>query len=67
MQQVAARGEEMSRKLKWFEKLSDADLLGISCAIQNGLDTGYYEGDLILWAEGMLAKIMNIRLPEAKK
>jgi len=64
---MAARGEIMSRKLKWFEKLSDADLWGISCAIQHCLNIAYFEEKDILWAEGMLSKIRAIRDIEVKK
>jgi len=58
----------MSRKLKWFERFSDADLWGLSCALQHCIDTAYFtEEENLSWAESMLAKISNIRGPEVKQ
>jgi hypothetical protein len=64
--------EVFLRKLKWFEKMSDADLWGIGCALQHAIQSGYFnatsEDGNLDWAVAMMIKINHIRdMREEKK
>lgn len=44
--------------------LEDTDLWGLECALEHGLQDGYF-ADNREWAEAMLKKIRKLRYPES--